>query len=305
MFTFVLPGYAITAALYPAMYRPLISQPPSDEADSPEETGDSETGSADDTTAKKASYPLSPAEGLALSVGLSIAAVPLTVLLVSFSSVEISPQATLGAVAVVTAVTSIGAAFRRTRGTRNAGFSIKKVTEIVVARFGAEPSIRSSAEVITVVLLLLSAGIAGAALTDTRGGERYTELSLLTEDAETGNLTADDYPTTLQVGDPTELVVSVGNHEGEITQYTIVIQLQSVSTSEGERTVTRANTLNQFSLTIADNNVTRRPTAITVDAVAEADRHRVAVLLYKGDPPTNPTVSNSYREVHIWTSVSQ
>lgn len=294
VFTFVLPGYAITAALYPSMYSPLASKTPEDDTCSP-------SGGLENKT----NYPLSPAEGVVLTVGLSIAVVPLAVLLVSFSAAEIGPLTTLRAVVVVTASGSIIAAIRRARVARNTGFPVTRVTKVLNNRIRLEPTIQSSAEVITVVLLLISAGIAGAALTDTRGGERYTELSILTEDEETGNLTADDYPTTLQIGEPAEIVVSVGNHEGRETRYTVVTQLQSVSTSEEERTVMRANTIDQFSLTVADNEVTRHHASITVNAVAEADRHRVAVLLYKGDPPVNPTVSNAYREVHIWTTISQ
>lgn len=300
VFTFALPGYAITAALYPTMYSRTRSETPEDTPSSPTETAPESDG-----TGEGSNRPLSPVDGLVLIVGLSIAVVPLAVLLVSFSTADIGPQTTLGAVAVVTASASTVAALRRARVTQSAGFPISQVTGTLDDRFGSEPTLRSTAKVCTVVGLLISAGIAGAALTETRGGERYTELSILTEDEETGNLTADDYPTTLQAGEPAEIIVSVGNNEGEETRYTVVTQLQSVSTTGDERTVTRVNTLDQFSLTVVDDGVSRQRTSVAVNAVAEADRHRLVVLLYRGEPPANPTVSNAYREVHIWTEFGQ
>lgn len=323
VFVFLLPGYVVTAALYPAMYSPVSSDAAAPEmeatdegpadanqpSESPEEdqteTERDEPNSQSVAVESETAHPITAVEGLVLTVGFSIAVVPLAVLLVHFSWLAIGPLTTLGAVATVTGIGAIVAAGRRTPLTQYAGPPIQQAVERAGNRLRPEPTIRSSAEVITLVLLLISAGIAGAALTDTRGGERYTELSLLTEDEETGNLTAGGYPTSLQVGELTEVVVSVGNNEGSETRYTVITQLQSVSTSGEERTVTRANTLEQFSLTVDDEAVGRQRVPITVTAVPDADRHRLVVLLYEGDPPSNPTVSNAYREVHIWISVSQ
>ncbi|WP_225308163.1 MULTISPECIES: DUF1616 domain-containing protein [Haloarcula] len=283
LFIFVLPGYTVLTSLFPAIY--------------------SQSAMADEQ--RITHYPISFAEGVVLTVGLSIAIVPLSVLVLNFVAWPIGPVSTVVTVAALTAVMSGIAIIHRIVDSQSAGVPIERLTSILTGSFQSKPTIRSAAEVITVCLLLLSAGIAGAALTQTNGGEQYTELSILTEEAETGNLTADGYPTSLQVGEQTELVVSVGNHEGQTVQYTVVTRLQSVSTSGGERTVTRATTIDTLSVNVGDGDVSRQAMPITANTVADADRHRLVVLLYKGAPPANPTLENAYRDVHIWINITQ
>jgi len=43
----------------------------------------------------------------------------------------------------------------------------------------------------------------------------------------------------------------------------------------------------------------------TVAPTLPGERLRLVYLLYKGDPPAEPTVENAYREVHLWVNVSE
>ncbi|MEF8973298.1 MAG: DUF1616 domain-containing protein [Haloarcula sp.] len=287
LFVFVLPGHAVTAALYPAMYGGW-------------EDGFPGLGS------RTGGSPLSIAEVIVLTLGLSIAVVPLSVLLVNYSQLAITPATTLGAVATVTLAASAIGILRRHRapGTYEVGFPARRFLEGAAERTREQLASGPSAEVVTVVVLLLSAGVAGAALSDTHSGESYTEFSLLTVDDETGNLTADDYPSTLAVGEPARLVVSLENNEGERTRYTVVVRLQDVGSTGDDPDIERATTLDRFSLTLGDGEVRDRRTSVAVDDARDARRHRLAFLLYKGDAPGTPTVSNAYRHTHLWVTVA-
>lgn len=287
LFVFVLPGYAATAALYPSMYEVR--------------SGGAGTGtwSVDES--------LAPREALVLTVGLSIAVVPLSVLAVNYTQLTIGPETTLGTVAVVTVAASLLAAVRRVRTpvTRTTGAPIGRLFATLADRVRSQATGGPSAAAVAVGLLVVSGGVAGAALVDTEQGETYTELSLLTTETESGNLTAGGYPTSLAPDDPTPLVVSVGNHEGERVRYTVVVRLQEVVGAGEQRAVRRATTLDRVSMTVADGAVEREQRPVAGDPAYSGTRHRLAFLLYRGEPPETPRLSNAYRQTHIWVTVTE
>lgn len=282
LFVFVLPGHAVTAALYPRLY---------------ESRRDGPDGQAS---------ALSVGNSLVLTVGLSVFVVPLSVLLVEFSPLAITPRTTLGVVAVVTAAAALVAAARRYRAAPRVatGVPVGRALGTVFGRARANVTGGPSAAATAVVLLVVSAGLAGGALVDTASGERYTELSLLGTENATAPPTADDYPSSIAVGDSAPLVVSVGNHEGVETRYSIVVQLEEIADTGDEQYVIRSATVDRLSLTVDPGEVERRRPQITVGTGHEVQRHRLVVLLYKGDPPDRPAVENAYRHTHIWVTVT-
>jgi len=287
LFVFVLPGYAATAALYPAMYSVR--------------TDGAMAG------IRSVDAPLAPREGLVLTVGLSIAVVPLSLLAVNYTQLAIGPDTALGTVAIVTVAASLLAAVRRIRMPvwQTTGAPVGLLFTTLADRVRSQATGGPSASAVAVGLLIVSCGVAGAALVDTEGGETYTELSLLTVDAKSGNLTADDYPDSIGSGEPTPLVVSVGNHEGERVNYTVVARLQEVVDTDEQRDVRRATTLDRVSMTVADGAVERERLLVTGDPAYSGTQYRLAFLLYKGEPPDRPELSNAYRQTHIWVTATE
>ncbi|WP_424005026.1 DUF1616 domain-containing protein (plasmid) [Haloarcula salina] len=286
LFVFVLPGYAATAALYPTMYRQIVRG------------SESETVS-DDTR-------LFGTEIAVMTVGLSIFSVPLPILLVNLLGFDIGPDTTFALVTAVTVVCSAAAVLRRARSrTERAGVPVARLGERVTSDLRAQFSSGPTVGAVTVVLLLTAAGVAGATLISQPQGETYTEFSLLTIDDETGNLTADEYPTSFAAGDPQSVVVAITNREGTETSYTVVVEQQQIGQESDGRRVRQATTVDQFSLTLADQETERLNRSIEISQIPGSEQSRLAFLLYRGEPPERPSIESSYRHTYFWVTVTE
>ncbi|MBV0902721.1 DUF1616 domain-containing protein [Haloarcula salina] len=285
LFIFVLPGYAATAALYPTMYRQVVPA-----------TGISTTA---------ADSQLFGTEIAVLTVGLSLFSVPLPLLSVTLLGFDIGPGTTFVLVTAVTVVCSIAAVLRRARApSEGAGVPVAHLSQQVTSDFRAQFSSGPTIGAVTIVLLLAAAGVASATLISQPQGETYTEFSLLTIDDETGNLTADGYPTSVTVGDPQSVVVSVTNREGAETNYTVVVEQQRLGREGDIRQVQQSTTVDRFSLTLANRETERRNRSIEVSRIPGPEESRLAFLLYRGDPPERPSIDSSYRHTYFWVNVT-
>jgi uncharacterized membrane protein len=156
---------------------------------------------------------------------------------------------------------------------------------------------------VTVLALLLAvlatSTLVGAVVTPT-DGEQYTTLKLLTED-ESGDLVADNYPREFEVGETRPVVVGIENHEQQRMTYTLVTQLQSTRLADSERVVEDTVELSRTSRTLSAGSSWETPQLIRPD---RQDVDRVAILLYRGDPPANPSAESADRVVHFWITVT-
>lgn len=282
LFIFVLPGYAATAALYPTMYRQVVP--------------------GTETSTVSADSRLFGTEIAVLTVGLSLFSVPLPLLAVTLLGFDINPRTVFALVTAVTVVCSVAAVLRRARAhPEGAGLPVahlgERVTSDLRAQFSGGPTVGA----VTVVLLLAAAGVASATLVSQPQGETYTEFSLLTVDDETGNLTADGYPTSFTIGDPQSVVVSVTNREGAEANYTVVVEQQRLGREGDTR---QSTTVDRFSLTLADRETERRNRSIEITQRLGPGQSRLAFLLYRGGPQGEPSIDNSYRYTYIWVNVT-
>lgn len=288
LLVFVVPGYALTAALYPSM-----NAVPADQYGG---TRSSDVGA-----------PLSAVERAVLAVGLSVVAVPVSVFCASLLGVTIEPATTLGTVGVVTLGGAVVAAVRRylAPATRETGFPARRLAGRAAAGVEVVRRGRVPAATVTVVLLVAGGGVAGAALLDTGEGERYTEFSLLTEDPESGALTAGGYPDSVMVGQPEPLVASVGNREGERKTYTLVVQVGSYTGVGADRQLVRVTDVDRRTVTVPAGEEHREPVAVALESDPGDGRHKLSFLLYRGQPPAETTPETAYRETHIWVNVTR
>jgi uncharacterized membrane protein len=154
--------------------------------------------------------------------------------------------------------------------------------------------------VVVVLCVVLVAGTVTYAGVADRGGERFTEFSLLGTN-ETGAPIADDYPEEFTFRQPKSLLVGIENHEERRVNYTVVVALQRVDERANRTRVTDQRELDRFSHTLAPGESVRRARSISPTLVGSD--LRLTFLLYRGVPPQNPTISNAYREVHLWIDV--
>jgi len=292
-FVLFLPGYALVAALFPE-----AGGDPDDEGAGHEHGGAGDGGDGGG---------IDGVERVALSVGLSTAVVPLVGLVLNVTPVGVRLVPVLVGVGAVTAAGAAVAARRRQLLAPEERFRVPYREWYGTARRELlVPESRADAvlNVVLVASVLLAVSSVAYAVAVPQQGESFTEFYLLTETDE-GELVADGYPTNVTVGESKPVVVGVTNREHERMAYTVVVELQEVrSTGPNgtDVTVGRVTELDRYSVTLGDDATDRR--TVDVGPTRTGERLRLAFLLYRGDPPADPSVETAYRETHLRVNVT-
>lgn len=286
-FVLLIPGYALVAALFP-------------------ETGvrDAESGEETDESKRAVGSGLTYVERAALSFGVSIAVVPLIGLVLNVTPVGIQLLPVMLSVAGVTLAASALATHRRLQLPESDRFSVpyRQWGQSVVDVFsGHESHLDRTLTVLTVAALLLAVTSAGYAVAVPKQADAFTEMYLVTEQDD-GQLVADDYPTEFVSGESQSLVVGVGNYEHQTVEYSLVVELQDATVVNNSTQVHGRNEVSRQTLTLADEATWENE--LNVTPMMTGDRLRLSFMLFKGDPPSDPTADQAYRETHLWISVS-
>lgn len=275
----VLPGYALTTALFPhSQYEPPYRG--SDEIES--------TASRVDLV-----------ERAALSVGLSVALLPLVGMV--YGSITGALQGpVVPAVAAFTVVTMAIGAYRRWRLPVERQFRIPVVEGWNSAYEGLSRS-SSVGIALNAVLVFAVAAAVGALVLGVAApqqGEAFTEFAVGTDDG--GEFVTNDYPEEVGIGEPVELSLYIENREGREVTYTVVPQIQDVEDGE----VVRRETLEQRRVTVGpDQSIV---TEGTVEPTMEGEELRLVYLLYVDDSPAEPTRAtraDADQSVYVWIDV--
>ena len=289
-FVLFFPGYALVAVLFP--------EAGSDTA----ATGDA-ADEAEDSTLREGDG-IDGIERVALSLGLSLAVVPLVGLVLNFTPWGIRLTPILFGISALTLGFVALAARRRQELPPEERFRVPYREWLATARaefFQPDSGVDAALNVLLAASVLLALGAVGFAVMVPPDGESFSEFYLLTE-TENGDRVAADYPQEFELGDSRPVVVGVGNHENEPTEYTVVVQLQEVSIEDNETTVLERTELDRFqSPTLEDNETWEQEFGIQPTRTGE--NLRVQFLLYRGDPPASPTAENAYRTTHLWVTV--
>ncbi|ELZ98028.1 hypothetical protein C440_02233 [Haloferax mucosum ATCC BAA-1512] len=246
---------------------------------------------------------LSLAERLALSFGMSVALLPVVGLVVLWLGLGLNLYVVLTALSlVILAGLTVGEVRRqRLRPARQFHIPVRQWHAEITDAFDRPDRIDSALNVALAVAIVLAVASLGFALVDTSGGEAYSSLSLLTEDA-SGGFVAADYPSSLTIDEQSELYVSVSNFEGEETSYTLVAELQRVEQSGGETAVVERQPLGQQTQTVADGETWRTRHSFAPELTGE--NLRLTYFLYEGSAPTEPSTETAYRSAYIWVTVT-
>lgn len=280
LFVLFVPGYVVVAALFPER-----------------------SGSGDSDGMKQlSSRGLNGVERFALSLGLSVALVPLLGLLLNLSPARFDTVSVLMILTGLTVVTAVIAIRRRLALPRTRRFRLPYRRWLRGARGAAlrgSPSDALLVIVIVVSLLVAGIGVAGT-ITSPGNAETYTELYVLNE-GPNGVVQATNYTTDLASGEEHSIVIGIGNNEGQAVEYTVIVRLQRMQVGGNTTTAVGSETLARFETTVESNRTVERSTVFTPTTTGED--LRLQFLLFRGDAPATPSAETAYRETHLWVTV--
>jgi uncharacterized membrane protein/LysM repeat protein len=218
---------------------------------------------------------LEGSERLALSLGLSIAVVPLIALALNYSpwGIRLNPILAFGTLFIVLAAAL--AAYRRRLLPAEEAFGVAidvrlpRSSQVSIGRLLA----------LALVLSLAGLGVAAYFVATPRGGsERFTEFYVLGAGGK-----AEAYPSLVKVGENAEVMLGLVNHEGQDTSYQVAVRLDDDNTDEIANPV------------LGDGQRWEKTVALVPAHVG--DDQKVEFLLYKDGR------SELYRSLHLWLDV--
>lgn len=268
VFVFLLPGYALTAALFP---RTTVGP------------------------GRSFSFSVGGVERLVLSIGLSLAVVPLISITLTLLSFSIGVYSVIASLGLFIAVSLLIAAVRTYRSPLQDRFSpfpggLRSLDRRTVTM--------NKVNVIFAIALLLAGAGLGAAIIGSDNGDSYTELAIQAPD-EDGELVTDQYPDSLSMDEPEPLHVQIENHEHRSVDYTVVVMLEEVESDE----VVDRTELDRFD--VALDHTERTELEHELEPARAGESLRVSYLLYADTVPDQPTLSNADRSVHFFTDVTE
>jgi uncharacterized membrane protein len=221
-------------------------------------------------------------ERLALSFGLSIAVVPLIGLGLNFTPFGIRLVPILVSLSVFTLAMLLIAYHRRSKLPETERF------EVPFSGFFSSLKIEVSASktridrILTLILILsifVSVIVLIYVIVTPKEGENFTEFYILGNNGK-----AQDYPTQLQAGKNSSVIVGITNHEYKLINYTLKVSIEN-------------QTLNTMQVTLMHNSTWEEKVLFTPQKTG--NNLKLEFLLYKEDNITAP-----YRDLHLWVNVS-
>ncbi|MCU4974140.1 DUF1616 domain-containing protein [Halobacteria archaeon AArc-m2/3/4] len=301
------PGYALVSVLFP------------------DDVGDEQRSFDDWKTGLQNPVPdgrgLDSIERFVLSVVLSIALVPTVALGSSITPWGVTVRPILVGIGLVTITLALAGIVARLRCAPERRFT-PSLASVSVTSLGFSSRSRSAydstntrvfnvALACSLVILLASAGYA---IANPPQGDGFTEFYVETEPV-TGD-TETMYEASYTSGESQDLTVFVDNQEHRDVTYTTVVQLQRVDyadgngdgggeeegTTENTATVLETDELTRDSITVADGQ--RESQTLEVTPTMAGDDLRLVVLLYEGEPPSEPSTDDAYRVIRLPVDVA-
>ncbi|WP_191967165.1 MULTISPECIES: DUF1616 domain-containing protein [Haloferax] len=276
-----LPGYTLLLVLFPHDYT------------------DTRVSRSSTVTVNRNGVGVTFTERMALSFGVSLALIPILGVFVLSVFPQLSTISLVGILATLIAIGLLVGEYRRQRLTESEQYNVplKLWYTSVADSFSKQDDSNRVVNILLAAVVVLSVVGLGFALTVPNYGEEYSTLSLVTQQSN-GEFVASGYPESLSASGTADLYASVTNQERELTQYTLVVQLQRVDTSSGTVSVVEYEELARVSQEVAPGETwTTNPELAPEMTGSEL---RLVYLLYKGDAPQDADTDSAYRSTYVW-----
>ena len=278
-FVTFLPGYALTAVLFPAAGRPRQQ---------------------DDGGATPFARPggIDAIERVALGLGLSLATVPIIVLVLPFTEWGLEMASVVGALVAVTVVVAQLGAVRRLRVPPADRFTvtIDGLSNRLSTAMGTGTTRVSS--YVLLVAILAAAGMFLYAFSAPMAAGGYTQLSIYT--AQDDDDLVAEMPSTAVPDQELPITFRIHNYEGEPMEYSLVIQEQVVDDGEVTERVTHHEVTAVSESTDGGRITAERSVTPTAD---DGETIRIAVMLFEGDAPATATMDQAMEYTYFWVTM--
>jgi uncharacterized membrane protein len=229
---------------------------------------------------------------IALSFGLGIAVVPLICLALNYTPWGIRLVPVAASMAIFTLITAAAAYWRRMNLPLDERFSIQSSEKISSLKRKILADEKGRLDKALTVILVLTIIISIAALVyvivTPKQGEKFTEFYILGPGGK-----AYDYPTSVQAGNKSTVIVGVVNHEYKLVNYTMRISLNdtpindalwnnsSINSTSVNGTLLNSNSLNSSPPSnIFLNNTSMQDTAVNHSLMENASLKDNSLVIY-------------------------
>jgi uncharacterized membrane protein len=233
-------------------------------------------------------------ERIALSLGLSVAVVPLIGLLLNFTPFGIRFAPIVAAISLFTVGVGYVAIRRRMRLPVDRRLSL--TIELTFPKWKEYSALDKGLSIAFGASIVVASGTLAYIVLEPRPAETFTGFYIL---GPAGS--ASGYPTNLTLNEPGSVILGIANHEFATVNYTVRIDIVGMrivynATSKFNETVeVNRTTWSTFSLTITDGNNWTRPYTFRIKYNG---LWQVQFLLFKdGD------FSVAYRNLHLYVTV--
>ena len=284
LLVFVLPGYALIAALFPRS-RAILAR-------STDSTAGFFGRAADDESDEARTF-----VRITLSLATSVAVSSLVGIVLGSTIGFTTSQFAIGLTSVI-AVCSLIALGRRAGLEPEDRYAPAVGSRLVDASrsIGRGSPLSGAVRLVVITSLLLSMGSAAYAVSVPQQGETPTELYLLTEN-ETGELTASAYPSTLSTTGQQTLQFGVRNREHTETRFSVVVTIDRVASTGNSSVVIERSEVDRFSNTLVPGQWWRQQYGF--EPQLTGSNLRLTHYLYRGEAPAQPTVDGAYRVTYV------
>ncbi len=245
-------------------------------------------------------------ERAALSLGLSIAVVPLLGLVLNYTPWGIRLDPVLAAVSLFVIAMAVIAVVRRQALPPEDRLAIpaREVLDGARAELFAPGQSRldRGLSVLLVLSIVAAAGTTAFVIFVPKEGEHFTEFYLLGAEGK-----AADYPSTFGAGTPQWVTVGVSNHEYRDVAYTVETHAfnQTFDPVTNTSSIDRTVLLDSYSVTLLHNQTDERRVNFTVP---DAGYNKLEFLLFNETVPAESVagqarIDASERDLHLWVRV--
>lgn len=245
-------------------------------------------------------------ERVALSIGLSIAVVPLIGLVLNYTPWGIRLDPVLASISLfVIAMAAVAAARRQLLPV---GDRLRVPVGEVLASTRAElfgpgqSRLDRSLSILLLVSMVAAIGTTAFVIAVPKEGEKFSEFFILG-----ANGKAADYPTSFAATTPQWVTVGVGNHEYRNVTYTVETHAvnQTFDTVTNTSSMDRMVLLDSYRVTLPHNQTDQRRVNFTVP---DTGFNKIEFLLFNETVPApgvtgQDRVDASDRDLHLWVRV--